>query len=115
MPAIASAFPILPGKLDAWKRFLEEMLGSRRTEMEKFERRVGVTAVRAWYQATPQGDVAIMYQEGDDPAQFIQRIAALHDPFAVWFKQQVLDIHGVDFNQPPPGPPPEQILEWEAR
>lgn len=115
MPAIASAFPILPGKLEVWKRFMKEMAGPRRTEMDAFERRLGFTVVRAWHQTTPQGDLAIVYQAGDDPAQFLQRIAALQDPFAVWFKQQVLDIHGVDFNQPPPGPPPEEVLVWEAR
>ncbi len=115
MPAIASAFPILSGKLDTWKRFMKEIAGTRRTEMDAFGRRVGFTALRAWHQATPQGDLAIVYQEGDDPAQFLQRIATLQDPFAVWFKQQVLDIHGVDFNQPSPGPPPEQLFEWEGR
>src|SRR3712207_576476 len=108
MPGIASAFLILPGKLDAWKRFMEEMAESRRTDMDTFERRVGYTALRAWHQTTPQGNLAIVYQEGDHPAQFLQRIAALHDPFAARFKQQVLDIHGVDFNQPPPGPPPDR-------
>ena len=115
MPAIAAAFPILPGKLDAWKRFMHEMAGPRRSEMDAFERRVGYTVVRIWHQPTPQGDLAIAYQEGDDPAQFLPRLAAAHEPFDVWFKQQVLEIFGVDFNQPPSDPPPELVLEWEAR
>jgi hypothetical protein len=114
MPAIAFVYPILPGKLDAWKRFVQEMAGPRRSEHEASRRRLGFTVERAWHQPTQQGDVAIVYAEVDDLAQTSQQLAASQDPFDVWFKQQVLDIHSVDYHQPLPGLP-ELVLEWEAR
>ncbi len=112
MAAIALAFPILPGKLDAWKRFVQEMAGPRRSEHEASRRRMGVSVERVWHQTTPQGDLAIVYEEADDLAQGLPRLAASQEPFDVWFKQQVLEIHGVDFNQPLPGPLPELVFDW---
>jgi len=60
---------------------------------------MGVSVERVWHQTTPQGDLAIVYEEADDLAQGLPRLAASQEPFDVWFKQQVLEIHGVDFNQ----------------
>jgi len=50
MPAIAWAFPILPDKLDAWKRFVQEMAGPRRSEHEASRRRMGVSVEWVWPQ-----------------------------------------------------------------
>ncbi len=115
VPPIASATPILPGKLEAWRRFAQDMQGARREEHQASRRRLGITTERAYYQPTPQGDLAIVYLEADDLGRVFQGLATSQDPFDVWFKQQVLDIHGVDYNQPLPGPLPEQVLDWEAR
>ena len=75
---------------------------------------MGVTVERVWHQTTPQGDLAIVYEEADDLAQGLSRLAASQEPFDVWFKQQVLEMHGVDFNQPLPGPLPELLFDWVA-
>lgn len=112
---IAFAFPILPGKFDAWKRLMEDMAGPRRSEYEASRRRLGFTVERTFYQPTPQGDFAIVYSEVDDVEQTAQKLAASQEPFDVWFKQQVFNIHGVDFNQPLPGPMPQLLFNWEAR
>ena len=31
------------------------------------------------------------------------------DAFDVWFRGKVMEIHGIDMTQPPPGPPPELV------
>ncbi len=111
MASLASAFPVLPGKREALRRFTEEMGGARRSEYEASRRRLGITIERSYLQQTPQGDLVIVYTEADHPEQLLERIAASQDPFDVWFKQQLQEIHGVDFNQPPPGPPPELIFD----
>ena len=111
MASLASAFPVLPGKWEALRRFTQEMGGPRRSEYEASRRRLGITIERSYLQQTPQGDLVIVYTEADHPEDLLERIAASQDPFDVWFKQQLQEIHGVDFNQPPPGPPPELIFD----
>jgi len=36
------------------------------------------------------------------------------DPFSEWFKQQVMEIHGMDLSAPPPGPLPKLIVDSGA-
>lgn len=114
MAKIAFATPILPGKLEAWRRFNQESLGSRLTAHEASRRRLGITRELAWLQQTPEGDIAIVYLEVEDPERAFQELGASSDPYDVWFRQQVLEIHGLDLTQPPDGPLPELAFEWQA-
>lgn len=114
MPSLASAFPILPGKLDAWREFTTQ-LRARSAEHAASRRRLGMTVERAYYQPTPHGDMAIVYLEADDIGQALQGLGGSQDPFDVWFREQVQDIHGVDLGAPPAGPLPEMTFDWQAR
>ncbi len=115
MGSFASAFPVLPGKEDALRQFAQALAGPRRSEYEASRRRFGVTTERSYLQHTPQGAMLILYCEGDHLEQYFAGLGASQDPFDVWFRQQVQDIHGLDLTQPPPGPLPDQIFEWQAR
>src|SRR5262245_46120205 len=112
MASLASAFPIQPGKFEAWKRFAAEMAGPRRAEHEASRQRLGMTKERAYLQQTPQGDMAIVYMEANDVGQVFQGLATSQDPFDVWFREQVNDLHGVDLSQPPSGGLPEITFDW---
>lgn len=114
MATIAFATPILPGKLEAWRRFNQETLGSRGSEHEAANRRYGITRELAWLQQTPEGDLAIVYLEVAEPERMFREMATSADPYDVWFRQQVLDIHGLDLTQPPQGPLSELAFEWRA-
>jgi hypothetical protein len=114
MPSIAFALPILAGKTDAARRFTEEVLGSRRGEFEESEHHLGITR-ESWYlQSGPEGDMALVYFEAADPAHALAEFGKSQAPFDRWFKQQVLDLSGVDISQPAPGPPSEVVLDWQA-
>lgn len=115
MASIASATPILPGRLEAWRRFAQDMQGAWREEHQASRRHLGITTERAYYQQTAQGDPAIVYLEADDIGRVFQGMATSQEPFDVWFREQVLEIHGWDLTQPAPEPPPEVVLDWQAR
>jgi len=113
MASLASVFPILPGKTEQWKHFSHEIV-NRRTQYETSRKRLGVTREVAYLQQTPQGDMAIVYMEAQDIAAMLQGLGSSQEPFDVWFREQVKDIHGVDLAQPPAGPLPEAIVDWRA-
>ena len=115
MASLASAFPILPGKTEQWKHFSQEMAGPRRNEYEASRTRLGITREVAYLQQTPQGDLAVVYSEAQDIARVFEGFGRSQEPFDVWFREQVKEIHGVDFTQPLPGPLPEAIVDWRAR
>jgi hypothetical protein len=106
--------PILPGQEETDRRFMAELRGPRRAEYEAAWRRLGIRADRAWHQPTPQGTVAVVYLEADDLGRAFAGIATSDDPFLVWWRAQILAVHGLDFSQPLPGPPNEQIHDWNG-
>lgn len=114
MASLAMAFPILPGKTEQWKHFVQEMAGPRRSEYEASRKRVGLTREVTSLQHTPQGDMLILYNEAQDIQRAFEVMAMSQEPFDVWFREQVKEIHGADFSQPMPGPLPETFLDWRA-
>ena len=46
MPGVVLTFPILGGKAEAWRRFCQEMAGSRASLYEASRRRLGITRER---------------------------------------------------------------------
>ena len=53
MASIATSWPILPGKLETWRRFCAELQGARREEYAASSRRLGVTTCRIYVPADP--------------------------------------------------------------
>jgi hypothetical protein len=67
MDMLAVAIPILPGKLDAWKRVvLDQMTGENKKETDAIRENAGVHE-RSFLQEAPNGHLVILTFEGDDP------------------------------------------------
>ena len=113
MPALGFVAPLLPGKTDADRvAMLSCWNGERRAAYEDARRRVGVTRESVWIQSTPMGDVAVIYLEADDLEVAFKAMGESDEPFDRWFREHVLDVHGIALEQG--FPPPEQILEFGA-
>ena len=110
MASLAIALPCLPGGAEKLRSLAQECRGARRQEFQDFHRRVGLTGETWYLESTPQGELFILTLEGD-PMGAVAKLAASSEPFDVWFKDCAKDIHGVDFNQPLPGPPPEIVFQ----
>jgi len=96
---LAVVFPILPGKQEAWRRFYQKLLGSRRYEYEESRKRLGITKELAWFhhaQRAYQGDEAIIYLEVERPERLAQQLLTSEHPFDRWFRQQLLELYGLD-------------------
>jgi len=113
MPTIAFAAPLLPGKTDADREALASCAsGDRRADYEASRKRAGITREAVWIQSTPGGDVAVVVIESDDVQAAMGALATSEDPFDVWFRDHVRDVHGIDIAEE--SPPPEQILDYRA-
>ena len=107
---LALAIPILPGQTERWRRFAGDLQGGRREAYRASRQQLGIRE-RAFFQATPQGDLVTIVLEGDNPAAAFAGFGAGDDEFTRWFVQEVQAVHGVDLRQPPPGPLPEQVVD----
>ena len=98
--SLAFVVQVLPGKLDDWKEFHNQLDGLRRWDFEDQQRRLGLERHRVWLQDTPEGPVALVVHEGEEPERAHAILASSSHPFDVWFREQVMELHGVDLSQP---------------
>jgi LmbE family N-acetylglucosaminyl deacetylase len=112
MALTAIAVPILPGKTEAWHRFVAELKGPRRAEYRAARRRLGVRE-RIFLQQSPQGDLVIITVEGADLVAAFSAFIGLRDPFTLWFLEQMRELHGYDLHTPPPWPIPQLAIDSE--
>lgn len=105
--------PILPDKTEAWRRFIQELLGSRRREVSYSRRRLGIKKEQIWLVPNPQGEMAVFTIEADDPAWVIAELVTSEFPFDRWFAHRLLNLLGMDVSKMVSGPPPELLLGWQ--
>lgn len=105
MATLAFAMPIIPGK-EALDRESIQRLSEPGPEHDAYvaaRRAQGITREAVWHQSTPDGTLAIVVMESDDPAKAMGQIATSDDPFTQRFREFVKEVHGVDMaNDPPP-------------
>ena len=112
MPMMAVAFPILPGKTEEWRTFIDELNGPRRQEFADSRRKAGVHE-RTFLQPTPMGDLVIVTLEGEDPGRSFAQMSGGTDAFTTWFRERAEAIHGVDLSAPPTASPSELVVDSE--
>jgi hypothetical protein len=89
-------YPILPGKVEAWKAFNKELGHARKAEFDAMMKRCGVSRSRTWLQKMPQGEMSIALHEGSSPDRMMTQLAKANDPFGTWFKTKMMECHGID-------------------
>lgn len=72
--------------------------------------RRGVTRESVWIQQTPDGDLAVIYLEAEDLQAATAGLSSSPDPFDSWFREHVLEVHGIDLANG--FPPPEQEIDF---
>ena len=119
MSGIVLTFPILSGKVEAWRRFCQELSGSRRKTYEASRQRLGITRERLALVNTAFGATAVTTLEAPDVALALGQIIASVLPFDLWYRKQLLDLHGINlagyeqFAQPTPLPQDQEVhFEW---
>jgi hypothetical protein len=113
MPTIAFAAPLLPGKAEADREALASCAtGDRRADHHASRERAGITREAVWIQSTPEGDVAVVVIESPDVEAAMGALATSDDPFDVWFREHIREVHGIDITED--SPPPEQVLDYHA-
>lgn len=103
--------PILPGKLDSWKRFVAGLIGERHDAYRAAIRDAGLERLRVWHRKGPDGlNMACVLFEGPEPERFLAGVGTGSDDFSAWFRAGLAESHGIDLSEPPP-PPPELAID----
>jgi hypothetical protein len=121
MSSIVLTLPIVNGKVEAWRRFCQEMSGSRRQMYEASRRRLGITRERLALVETTVGSAAVTTLEAPDVGEALGQIMTSELPFDRWYREQVQELHGVKLDgyehfsellRAPPTQKQELLFEW---
>ena len=111
---IIYAVPILPGRSEGWRRFLQDMMESRRPEYEESRRRLGISQEQIWIAETVNGSVAVVAVTAVQPEHVLARLADSSLAVDRWYREQLLALQGVDLTKPLSRVSPQLVLEWHA-
>ena len=119
MSNIVLTFPILPGKAEAWRRFCQELAGSRKKRYEESRKRLGITRERLALIETAFGAKSITTLESLDIDRALGQIIVSNDSFDIWYRERLHELHGInltgyeEFSQPERLPQKQEVLfDW---
>jgi hypothetical protein len=102
MAEIVFALPVVPGKEELDHAAFAEMEDARREEYEAALRAAGITRHAVWHQETPDGTLALVYMQADDPGAAAAQFGSSDEAFNSWFREQMKEVHGIDISQASP-------------
>jgi hypothetical protein len=119
MPGMVLALPIGADQVEAWRRFCQELSGSRLQLYIASRRRLGITCERLALTETAFGAVTVTTLEATDVARVLEQILTSDLPFDRWYREKVMTLHGIQLAgfkraavPEPPAPDQELLFEW---
>lgn len=109
----AMAIPLPDDHVEAWKAFARELHGPRAADFADFNARMGLNRHQAYLQQTPRGHLVVVVHDGPGGEEFLKRVAGSDHPFDSWFRQQISELHCIDYSQPAP-PAPQLFINGGA-
>lgn len=91
--------PILPGKAEAWRRFQQELEGSRQKDFMNWCHQMDLMLRQIWLSDTPGGAVAVLNLQVADQEAALAKVADATQPFEHWLRDQILSLHGLDLTK----------------
>jgi len=119
MQGITLTFPIVSGKLEAWRRFCQKLAGSRRQAYEASRLRLGISYERLSLLENAFGAASVTTIEADDVGRVLDQIMNSDLAFDRWYRDKLQELHGVrldsyeGFSQQTPSLEDQELLfEW---
>jgi hypothetical protein len=118
MPGFVLTLPIAAGKVEAWRRFCQELAGSHRQRFDTSCKRLGITRESLALMESPFGSTGVTTLEADDVALALSEMISSDRPFESWYRARLLELHGVslsrfeDFAKAAPPQGREVLFEW---
>jgi hypothetical protein len=110
MPAMILYAPLLPGKEEEWRRFVQEVIEERLPEYEQLRQHLGIRNESVWLARTTMGESVMAYLEVEAPERLAPALVSSKAPFDLWIKERLLEFHGHAFVHAPRRAVPELIF-----
>ena len=118
-PSLVLVFPLVSGKVEAWRRFCQELAGSRQPMYTASRRRLGVTREQMTLRDSLTGSEATTTLQAPDVARVLGEMILSPLPFENWYRAQLQILHGVRLlgyesyaRESDTAKAPELIFDW---
>lgn len=88
------AAAILSGRSEAWRRFCQTLMGSRREAYAASRRRLGICREEGWLVTTTESDLVVVTAAATAADRLGPRMLHADRPFDHWYRQQLQQILG---------------------
>jgi hypothetical protein len=110
-------WPVSADQEEPWRRFLQELSGSRFKEYTKSRRRLGIFAESVWFAPKPSGGgLAVVFLEAEDSEramrESVTELAASETSFDSWLRRKMHELFGCDFARLPRAARGELLFAW---
>ena len=107
------AWQVSADQEEPWRRFLQELSGSRHEEYAESRRRRNISAESVWFAPKPSGGgIAIVCLEAEDLVRALRELAESEVPFETWYATQMRELFGCDFARLPRVASGERLFAW---
>ncbi len=111
------AWDVSADQEEPWRRFLQELSGSRYEQYADSRRRLGITAEYVWLAPKPSGGgVAVIFLEAEDPEralrELVAELAGSGTHFDSWYRKETRKLFGCDFTRLPRVTGSELLFAW---
>ena len=106
--------PILPGRVEAWRRLVQEMTEERGGVYAESRAHLNIYGEQLWIHETVDAAVAILVIETDQPNRLLHLMKTSEWPFDGWFRPPLWVHLGVEAGTPIDKYLPELVFEWQA-
>ena len=91
MATYAFAAPILQGKTEDLKKYINEMTGPRMNEFNRACQKIGINTEQMWIQRNPNGgDMLIIRWETENVQKIFDESMQSNDSLLKWFREKVI-------------------------
>jgi hypothetical protein len=104
--------PILPGRTEACRRFVQEMCDGRGDAYAASRTALGIDEERIWIHETATAGTVIILMETAAPDDVLQALATSQRPFDCWFRQELRYVSGLNLAEGSHKLMPELVSGW---
>ena len=106
--------PIAPGRVEAWRRFVQEMVENKDDAYVQARANLNIWAEHVWLHETAETALAILVVETDQPSQMLDLMKTSEWPFDSLLRQQLWVHPDVYVGTSIHKYLPELVFEWQA-
>jgi hypothetical protein len=115
MTQLQIVYLLRPGTQEQWRRLYQEIVESRREQLEASCRHMGIIQMQVRLVQLLHSDLMLVTLHTQEPHQTLQELATAERPFERWLRAQLQGLLGwnvLDVVSGLPDPPSDLIFTW---